>query len=116
MAPDTAYLDQITKFLTDVRTRAADGISISDLTQDVLGGMRLAMQLLDAVNGMTGEEKKAETLKLVAYLFDTYSDACVPLLARPIWWLAKPAVRSLVMSIASGAIETMLPLVRSVKC
>jgi hypothetical protein len=116
MAPDTAYLDQISKFINDVRTRASDGISISDLTQDVMGGMRLAIQLLDAVSAMTGEEKKNEVLKLVAYLFDTYSDACVPLLARPIWWITKPAVRALILSIASGAVESMLPLVRSVTC
>lgn len=112
MAADSLYLDQIAAFLTTVKVRAADGITVADLAQTVVDGLRLSIKLLDLVTGMTGEEKKAEALKLAAFLFDAYADLCVPLLARPVWWIVKPAVRLLVMQVASGAIEALLPMVR----
>lgn len=112
MPTDTDYLVQIEEFLTTVRARAADGLTVADLTQLTLDGMRLAIALLDRVT-MPGADKKAEVLKLVAYLFDQFADACVPFAAKPVWWLVKPAVRALALSIASGAVEFILPVVRS---
>lgn len=112
MPTENDFLTEIGDFLTGVRARAKDGISISDLAQACVEGMRLAIALLDRLS-MPGAEKKAEVLKLVAYLFDQFSDGCVPLVAKPIWWIVKPAVRSLVLAIASGAVESLLPIVRS---
>jgi hypothetical protein len=111
MAVDSDFLAQIGAYISGVRAKAADGLSIAELAEATVGGMRLAMGLLDRVS-MPGVEKKAEVLKLVAFFFDTFADACVPLLARPAWWLVKPAVRALVLSLASGAVESLLPLVR----
>lgn len=112
MSVDGDFLKQIEEFLTVTRARVKDGITVADLSQVTLGGMRLAIGLLDRVS-MPGADKKAEVLKLVAYLFDQFADACVPLVAKPVWWMVKPAVRALVMSIASGAVESLLPIVRS---
>jgi hypothetical protein len=114
MAVDSDILKQIEEFLTVTRARVADGITVADLTQITLGGMRLVIGLLDRVN-MPGADKKAEVLKLVAYLFDQFSDSCVPFLSKPLWWIVKPAVRALVLSAASGAVEFLLPVVRSAR-
>ena len=114
--PEATYLEQIAAFLDAVRTRARDGITVSDLTQSTVDAMRLTINLLETVNGMTGDQKKAEVMKLVAYVFDTFSDACVPVLAKPVWWIVKPAVRLLVMQVASGMVESLLPMVRGVAC
>ena len=112
MPTDSQYLSQIEKFLIDIRYRASGGLTVAELAQSTADGMRLAMSLLDTVVSMTGEEKKAEVLKLVAYLFDQFSDACVPMLAKPAWWIVKPAVRALILSVASGLVEALLPTVR----
>jgi hypothetical protein len=114
MAVDSDYLDQITKYIETMRLRASNGLTISELSESVIGGMRVLIAALDRVSSMTGAEKKAEVLKLVAYLFDQFADACVPLVAKPVWWIVKPAVRTLVLSMASGAVESLLPLVRAV--
>ena len=111
MAVDSAFLDRISQYIAGVKSKAADGLSVSDLAEATIGGMRLAISLLDRLD-MAGAEKKAEVLKLVAYFFDTFADSVVPLVARPVWWLVKPAVRALILSLASGAVESLLPLVR----
>jgi hypothetical protein len=51
-------------------------------------------------------------LEAVASLFDALADKAVPVSAWPLWMLARPAVRSLVIALASGAVEQILPLVR----
>lgn len=112
MAVDSEILTQIEEFLTVTRARVKDGITVADLSQITLGGMRLVIGLLDQVS-MPGADKKAEVLKLVAYLFDNFADSCVPFLSQPVWWMVKPVVRSLVLSIASGAVEFLLPVVRA---
>ncbi len=62
---------------------------------------------------LTGEQKKALALEAVGDLFDAVADRAVPPIAWPVWIVARPAVRSLVLALASGAIEQLLPLVRS---
>lgn len=110
---DKAYLDQIAAFLETVHRRSADGTTVAELAQNTVDAMRLAMTLLDTVTSMSGEEKKAEVLKLVSYVFDSYSDACVPLVAKPLWWIARPAVRALLLQVASGVVEGLLPVLRT---
>jgi hypothetical protein len=112
MPVDKAFLDQISQLIEVTKARFADGVSVSDLAEATVGGMRLAIGLLDRLD-MAGAEKKAEVLKLVAYFFDQFADLCVPLVAKPVWWIVRPAVRALVLSLASGAVESLLPLVRS---
>lgn len=112
MPADSAVLDQISDYIELCRLRVKSGITAAELTELAVSGMRLAIRLLDVLN-LPGEQKKAEVLKLVAYFFDNWSDACVPLVARPLWWLVKPAARVLVMSLASGAVDALVPLVRS---
>jgi hypothetical protein len=49
----------------------------------------------------------------VGDLFDAVADRAVPIVALPLWVVARPAVRSLVLALASGAIEQLLWLVRA---
>jgi hypothetical protein len=114
MPVDKAFLDQIGQLIEVTKARFADGMSVSDLAEATVGGMRLAIGLLDRLE-MPGAEKKQEVLKLVDFFFDQFADLCVPLVAKPIWWLVKPAVRALILSLASGAVESLLPLVRLAK-
>jgi hypothetical protein len=46
-------------------------------------------------------------------LFDQLADKAVPVVVWPVWILARPAIRALVLAIASGAIEIVLPLTRA---
>jgi hypothetical protein len=62
---------------------------------------------------MSGEAKKAAVLVAVADLFDAVADKAVPTVLWPVWMLARPAVRSLVVAIAAGAVEQVLSLVRA---
>lgn len=109
---DAPFLDRISDYISAARTKAADGLTVSELTELTVSGMRLAISALDRVDEMSGAEKKAEVLKLVEFFFDQFADACVPMLARPFWWLVKPAVRALILSLASGAVESILQFVR----
>jgi len=90
---------------------AKDGLSIAELSELTIALLRLVMDALDSIPA-DGEQKKAWALQAVADLFDAVADSCVPLLARPIWFLLRPMVRQLVLAAASGAIEQLLPLVR----
>ena len=105
------FSTRIESFLSALRERATGGITARELAASAVEGMALAISLLD-MRLLPGEGKKEEVLKLAAYCFDTYSDKCIPMLALPMWWLVKPAVRMLLLAVASGAVEPLLSLTR----
>jgi hypothetical protein len=78
----------------------------------LLSLLRLVLTTLDSVQTLSGAEKKAIALGAVERLFEAVADKAVPAAVYPLWLLVRPAVRSLVVAIASGAIEKLLPLVR----
>jgi len=106
------FTDKISVYIEQARVRAADGLSVADLTTLTVDALRLAIGLLDHMD-MEGTNKKVEAVRVVTYFFDMFSDACVPVVARPLWWLVKPAIRALVVSCAGGLVEALLPEVRS---
>lgn len=106
-------LDKVLAFTTEARVIAADGLTWAEFGELMLSLLRLVVTFLDTVSAMTGPEKKALALDAVAALFDAVADKAVPALAWPVWILARPAVRSLVLAIAAGSIEQLLPLVRA---
>lgn len=106
-------LDKIAAFVSAARAVAADGLTWIEFGELMVGLLRLVVAVLDTVTTLTGEQKKALALEAVGDLFDAVADRAVPPLAYPVWIVARPAVRSLVLALASGAIEQLLPLVRS---
>ncbi len=105
-------LDQIEAFLASAKLAAIDGITWQEFGELLTAFLRMAIGIYDAVAVMTGEEKKAAVMEAVGRLFDAVADQAVPTVAWPLWILARPAVRSLVLAIAAGAIEQILTLVR----
>ena len=110
--PDGSPLNRIEAFLAAARSAAMDGLTWQEFGELLVSFLKLSTSVYDAVATMTGPEKKAAVLDAVARLFDACADRAVPLVAWPIWVVARPAIRSLVLALASGAIEQLLPLVR----
>lgn len=106
-------LDKIAAFIAASRTAAADGLTWAEFGELLVGLLRLVVGVLDTVTTLTGEQKKALAMEAVADLFDAVADRAIPFAVWPVWILVRPAVRSLVLALASGAIEQILPLVRS---
>jgi len=108
-------LDKIAAFVSASRAAAADGLTWAEFGELMTGLLRLVVTVLDTVTTLSGEQKKALALEAVGELFDAVADLAVPVVAYPVWLLARPAVRALVLALASGAIEQLLPLVRSAR-
>jgi hypothetical protein len=110
--PGDRPLARATQFIRQARIAAADGLTWVEVGQLILALIKLMVQAYEGVRDMAGKEKKALVLDAVAELFDAVADRAVPTIAKPLWYVARPAVRSLVLSIADGAVEVVLPLVR----
>jgi len=100
-------------FLASARLKASGGLTVAEFGSLTVEVIRLAVAGLDTINTLDGPAKKAWAIACVARLFDEVADACVPLPAKPIWWLVKPAIRSLVLAAAGGALEQILALSRA---
>lgn len=104
---------RVNAFLASARDQARDGLSWAEFGRLLVELLYLAVAALDAVQGMTGAEKKAIALTAVAALFDTFADKAVPIAAWPAWLVIRPAVRLLILSMSAGAIEAILRISRS---
>ncbi len=105
-------LDKITTYIASAKVAAADGLTWSEFGEMLLALLRLVVSALDSVATLSGREKKFMALDAVARLFDAVAHYAVPVSLYPIWLVARPAVRSLVLALAGGVIEQLLPLVR----
>jgi hypothetical protein len=105
-------LDKITTYIASAKVAAADGLTWSEFGELLLALLRIVVSALDSVATLSGKEKKAMALDAVARLFDAVADYAVPVTLYPIWLVARPAVRSLVLALAGGVLEQLLPLVR----
>jgi hypothetical protein len=116
LAAASAFTDigrQVSAFLAVARVKAADGITWQEFGQLMVALMRLGVSTLDSVATLTGPQKKVLVLEAVAVLFDTLAGRCVPIVTYPAFMAIRPALRALILAIASGAIEALIPLVRS---
>ncbi len=104
--------EKVAAYLAAARLAASDGITWAEFGELMLGLLRVSASALEVVDGMTGPQKKELVLEAAASLFDQIADYAIPLAMLPIWILVRPAVRSLVLAIASGAIEQLLPILR----
>jgi len=108
-------------FIASARLKAAGGLTVAEFGSLVVEVIRLAVAGLDTITTqihessttLDGPGKKAWALACVGTLFDAVADSCVPFAAKPVWWLVRPAVRTLVLSAAGGALEQILVLTRA---
>lgn len=105
-------LSKIVAFIDTAKTLAADGLTWAEFGELMLALLRLVVTALDTVGSLTGQQKKALAVDAVARLFDAVADKAVPAAVYPLWLLVRSPVRALVLAIAAGAIEQLLPLVR----
>lgn len=119
-APATAasryvdIVDAVRAYIETAKSASADGITWAEFGELLISLLRLAVRLADLLQ-VSGPEKKEIVLAAVAALFDTVADKCVPVLLWPIWALCRVPVRALVLALASGAVEAILPLVRATR-
>ena len=99
-------------FIAGARAKAAGGLTVSEFGSLTVEVIRLAVAGLDTINTLDGAAKKAWAIACVGNLFDAVADACIPFVALPVWWIVRPAVRTLVLSAAGGALEQILKLTR----
>ena len=108
----SGILDQVYKFIQTAKARAADGLTWAEFGELLLALLRLVVPALEGVRLMSGAEKKAFALDAVGRLFDATADYAIPVAAYPLWVLARPAVRALVLAIAGGVLEQYLAFIR----
>lgn len=108
-----AFIIAAERFLNTARDKARDGLTWAEFGSLVAALVRLAVEMLDATQTLSGPEKKEIVLESVAVLFDALALPCVPITLYPFWFIVRPPARALVVAIAAGTIETILPLVRA---
>lgn len=103
--------EKIRAFLATAKVAATNGLTVSEFAELTVALLRVVVAALDSVPG-DGPGKREWALEAVGQLFDAVADKVIPTVAWPIWVVAKPTVRSLVLMAAGGAIESLLPLIR----
>jgi hypothetical protein len=99
-------------YLVTAKVAAAGGITWAEFGELLTGLLRVMTQAAELLN-LPGQEKKAVVLQAAASLFDATADKCVSPWLWAFWVVIRPSVRSLVLAIAAGSVEQILPLVRS---
>lgn len=106
--------EKVKAFVAVAKSAAAGGITASEFGELLLALLRLAVDAADSIP-VAGPERKTFVLNAVALLFDEVADKAIPTLAWPVWIIVRPSVRSLLLLVVSGAIESLLPLVRKAR-
>ena len=104
--------DKVRAYIATAQSAAADGLTWAEFGELLLALLRLVVPALEGVRLMSGAEKKAFALDAVGRLFDATADYAIPVAAYPLWVLARPAVRALVLAIAGGVLEQYLAFLR----
>ena len=102
----------VTGFLDGARQKAAGGLTVAEFGGLVVELLRLVVAGLESVP-TDGAAKKAWALAVVGTLFDSVAGFAVPVYLQPLWILARPAIRSLALAAASGALEQILGMIRA---
>lgn len=100
-------------FVAAASSASAGGITVAEFGELLTALVRIGVETLDSVRGMSGEEKKNYVLEAVGSLFDAVAALAVPWAAYPIWVACRPALRRLAVAFASGMIEQTLQIVRN---
>lgn len=113
MSDAVPVLSRAQAFVLLAVEQSRDGLTWGEFGRLLVELLRLAVAGLDAVTGMDGPSKKLAAVGLAATLFDSLADKCVPLVAYPVWLLIRTPVRMIVLALAGGAVEAILPMIRS---
>lgn len=108
-------IDKVQGFILKAREASKDGLTWAEFGTLLVALLRLSIAALDSVEKLPGEAKKALVLDAAGRLFDALADKAVPVLAYPVWLIARPAIRALVLALAGGAVEILLPMVRAIE-
>jgi hypothetical protein len=103
----------ILSLIARAREKARDGLTVAEFGGLVVEVIRMAVSGIDDYVILDGPSKKAWTIACVGSLFDAVADGCVPFVAKPVWWIVRSTVRTLVLSAAGGALEQILALTRA---
>lgn len=98
-------------YVLTARLAASNGITWAEFGELMTGLLRVLTQTADLLN-LPGPDKKVIVLSAAGRLFDAVADKCVSPWLWAFWAVIRPSVRSLVLAIAAGSIEQILPLVR----
>lgn len=112
-SPFLTFAEKVKAFLATAQSATADGLTWVEFGELMLALLRLSIYAVDTASGLSGREKKELVLEAIATLFDQVADRAVPVYLLPLWALSRPAIRSLVLALASGAVEQLLPMVRA---
>ena len=108
----TDILNAAKAYITTAKVVAADGLTWAEFGELLVGLLRLSVQLADLLN-VPGDQKKAVVMEAAAALFDAVADKAVPTVLWPLWLVTRSSVRALVLALAAGAVEQILPMVRA---
>jgi hypothetical protein len=108
----TDVLNAAKAYITTAKVVAADGLTWAEFGELLVGLLRLSVQLADLLN-VPGDQKKAVVMEAAAALFDAVADKAVPTVLWPLWLVTRSSVRALVLALAAGAVEQILPMVRA---
>jgi hypothetical protein len=105
--------NRVKAFIVAAKDAATDGITWAEFGQLFVALLRLSIYSLDTMTNLTGAEKKEIAIHAVAVLFDMVADKAVPAYVYPLWLLVRSPVRSILLAVAAGAVEVLLPMVRA---
>ena len=113
----TAHLDtladKLAAFLVTARIKASDGLSVHEFGELFFAFLRLAVETVDGLTGMTGPQKRAAVMASAAIVFDAIAPLAVPKIFWPVWLVQRGLVRVVFLAVASGALEIIVPLTRN---
>lgn len=102
------------RYMSGVRAKFSDGITMSDFGTTAVDGLRLAIAAVDSLP-IDGERRKQMVVEFAGVLFDALTPKLIPVIAWPLWLPIRSSVRAAFCLFASGAVEALLPLVRETK-
>jgi hypothetical protein len=105
---------KVSEFIAAAKAASANGLTVAEFAELTLALLKIAVAAADSIP-VDGAARKSWVVDAVGLLFDAVADKMVPVVAWPLWIVFRSSVRSLVLAAAGGAVEAILPLVRSVK-
>ena len=111
-ADATKLQADVAAFLANARLKSQGGLTVAEFGSLTIELLRLVVTGLDAIP-TDKAAKKVWALQVIGTLFDTVAGFAVPVYLKPIWFVASPLVRQLVLAAAAGALEQVLSLTRA---